>query len=185
MDWNEALKAARDEHRHLLQKRDELDAARAEIDFEVETIDKRTVQLEHTIASLSELTGANKYPQRLAPIDLNNLQLADACRKVLASVNQYLTPIVIRDALVARRYDLTPYSNPLASLHSVLKRLLDSGEAIRTAGPDGKAMYRWNGKRKSINDQLLEATYDRLKVPEEPKARPRTVPEEPKRGKKD
>jgi hypothetical protein len=143
MDWNEALKAARDEHRELLQKRDELDAARAEIDFEVETIDQRAVQLEHAIASLSELTGANKMPSRLEPIDVNNLKLANACRAVLSSSNKFWTPISVRDHLLSLDYDLKPYNNPLASIHAVLKRLIDSGEAIRTAGPDGKAMYRW------------------------------------------
>lgn len=176
MDWNEALKAARAEHRELIQKRDELDAARAEIDFEVETVDKRVVQLEHTIASLSELTGANKILQRNEPIDLNNLKLADAIRKVLNSLNRYWTPIHVRNALVARNYDLTPYTNPLASIHAVLKRLIDSGEAIRTAGPDGKAMYRWKvfpstapvippstGHQQSATETLLE----RFKRPKE------------------
>lgn len=143
MDWNEALKAARDEHRTLLQKRDELDAARAEIDFEVEKVDQRAVQLEQTINSLAELTGANKMPQRLAPIDVNNLKLANACRAVLGSSNNFWTPITVRDHLMSLQYDLRPYSNPLASIHAVLKRLIDSGEAVRTAGPDGKAMYRW------------------------------------------
>ncbi|HKO99770.1 MAG TPA: hypothetical protein VJU86_22520 [Pyrinomonadaceae bacterium] len=160
MDWNEALKAARDEHRELLQKRDELDAQRAEIDFEVEKIDQRAVQLQHTIASLAELTGANKMPSRVPSIDVSNLHLANACRAVLSSSNKFWTPVSVRDHLLSLDYDLTPYTNHLASIHAVLKRLIDSGEAIRTAGPDGKAMYRWKGSAafpqpgETINDGM-------------------------------
>lgn len=174
MDWNEALRAARIEHRELIQKRDVLDAARADIDFEMEKLDQRVVQLEHTIASLSELTGANKRPSRITPIDLNNLKLADACRKVLMSSNKYWTPINVRDALLAQSYDLALYNNPLASIHAVLKRLLDSGEALRSAGPDGKAMYRWKfsasaSTPEGTTEELLERFRRPRKVPEESK----------------
>ena len=147
MDWNEALKAARAERVQMVQRRDEIDAQRAEIDVERESVEKRIVQLEQTIASLSELTGANKYLQRFEDIELGNVRLADACRKILQSSSEYFTPIAVRDALLRQNYDLAGYTNHLASIHAVLKRLLDSGQAVRIPGTDGKAMYRWNGPR--------------------------------------
>jgi hypothetical protein len=144
MDWKSALLAARNEHRQLTERRDELDAQRADIDVEAETVDKRLLQLQQTIASLSELVGESYFSKALTrSLSLDHLKLADACRQVLMSSNIYWTPIAVRDALVLQKYNLTASSNPLASIHAVLKRLHESGEVVRTAGPDGKAMYRW------------------------------------------
>lgn len=159
MNWNEALSAAREEHKELLTKRDELEAQRAEIDFELEGVEKRILQLQQTVASLSELTGeaSRTLPIYLPPLDLNNLKLADACREILRSSKDYLTPIAVRDALLEQKYDLRPYSNPLASIHAVLKRLRDSNEVVRTAGSDGKAVYRW---KFIIDPDVLKAVVD-------------------------
>jgi hypothetical protein len=41
-----------------------------------------------------------------------------------------LTAIEVRDRLASIGLDLTKYSNPLASIHTVLKRMRASGEAV-------------------------------------------------------
>jgi hypothetical protein len=146
MDWNQALAAARNEHLQLIQQRDVIDAAQADIDLKRETVEKRILQLQQTIASLSELTGETVFSKALSRSlhgKIDNLKLADALRKVLQSANKYWTPIEVRDALLLQSYDLSGYTNALASIHAVLKRLHESGEVARIASADGKAMYRW------------------------------------------
>jgi hypothetical protein len=146
MDWKEALTAARSEHRELIQQRDVIDAAQADLDLKRETLEKRILQLEQTIASLSELTGEGPLSKAWSRAELNkldSLKLADALRKVLQSGNKYWTPIDVRDMLLLQGYDLSGYTNPLASIHAVLKRLHESGETVRIASAEGKAMYRW------------------------------------------
>jgi hypothetical protein len=50
----------------------------------------------------------------------------------------------LRNSLLKEGYDLGDQTNPLASIHSILKRLNESGEAEQTE-VDGKAFYRWKG----------------------------------------
>jgi hypothetical protein len=157
MDWKQALAAARTEHHQLIQQRDVIEAAQADIDLKKETLEKRILQLQQTIASLSELTGESTFSKAMTQSiqgRFDNLKLAEACRKVLQSANKYWSPVEVRDALLLQSYDLAGYTNALASIHAVLKRLHESGDVARIPGGDGKAMYRW------------KAT-----VPEEPKTK--------------
>jgi len=55
--------------------------------------------------------------------------LTEACRTVLRSAGRPLTALELRDRLVSVGFDLERYSNALASVHTVLKRLTESGEA--------------------------------------------------------
>ncbi len=176
MDWKQALRAARTEHHQLLQQRDEIDAKQAELDIERETLEKRILQLQQTIASLSELVGESNFEKALARkpmLAIDNLTLAKAIRAVLASANKYWTPIEVRDMLQLQGYQLQTYTNALASIHAVLKRLHDSGEAIRIAGADGKAMYRWKASLPTVPEEP-KTTYKPVSMVDE-KGRPKNV----------
>lgn len=146
-DWKQTLYKARQEHGALIQKRDEIDTKQAELDVERERLETRILQLQKTIDSLSEMVGETRTARALARVTLSgqydNLKLAEAIRKVLQSVDKYWTPISVRDVLKAQQYDLSGYTNEMASIHAVLKRIYESGEALRLADADGKAMYRW------------------------------------------
>ncbi len=152
MDWKQALHAARIEHEQLMEQRDVLDAKQADLDTEREMLEKRILQLQQTISSLSELTGETGWQKALhrkggmLSGKLDNMTLSNAIRKVLQSANKYWTPIEVRDMLQLQGYQMSAYSNALASIHAVLKRLKDSGEVNRIAGADGKAMYRWKAE---------------------------------------
>ena len=75
--------------------------------------------------------------------------LADACREALKNSTAAMTPVDVRNAIVALGYNLTKHKNPLASIHSVLKRLHESGSVkqIQTAGASkdspSKSAYQW------------------------------------------
>ena len=83
-------------------------------------IDERLAQLIQTMNSLSRLC-------KLTPTV--ELGLTDACRMALKAAKHPLTAAEIRGHLEAMGFDCSRYSNPLASIHTVLRRLCRSGEA--------------------------------------------------------
>lgn len=61
-------------------------------------------------------------------------------RNIIQQNPRGLTPPEIRDALFGVGYDLSNQVNPLASIHSVLRRLVE-GDEIQLVGQN----YRWKG----------------------------------------
>jgi hypothetical protein len=112
--------------------------------------------------------------------------LADACRRVVHESNKPLTPVDVRNAIVALGYNVTRHKNPLASIHSVLKRLETSGElkqaTVSATSSDGsvteKPAYRWVGNSKAAERRSknvahstigvdMAALVDRLRLPDD------------------
>lgn len=56
-----------------------------------------------------------------------------------------LTPTQVRDQLIATGFDLNSQANPMASIHSVIKRLIASDE-IESFGDATFGGYRWKSK---------------------------------------
>jgi hypothetical protein len=99
-----------------------LDAAGREYEklfAEHAALEGRLSQLKHSIAALTKLCG---YEPTVP------LGLTDACRLVLRNATQPLTALEVRDRLASIGVDLEKHSNPLASIHTVLKRLHEAGE---------------------------------------------------------
>jgi hypothetical protein len=136
--WKEVLETACKKRETLRSRRDELDAEREEINLEV-------VQIEQLIEHLTPL--ATDTPLDHIPLMnekyVTGLNLADACREVLKTVNTHFTPIQVRDTLASIDYNLNQYSNPLASIHGVLKRMVESGEVESLAHEKRGTIYRW------------------------------------------
>ncbi len=97
-------------------------------------IDDRLAQLAQTIGSLMRLLG-------LTPTQ--PLGLTDACRLVYRNAGLPLSPTDVRDRLRAIGVDLSVYSNEMAAIHTVIKRLNESGELRFVAGSPGKQLYAW------------------------------------------
>src|SRR5215470_18023397 len=93
-------------------------------------LEGRLAQLKHSIAALTKLCG---YEPTVP------MGLTDACRLVLRNATQPLTAREVRDRLASIGVDLEKHSNPLASIHTVLKRLHDAGEL---RDPDGEPSAR-------------------------------------------
>ena len=138
-DYRRALESAAREYETLTAQRADLDA--------------RIKQLLHSIAALTKLCG---YEPTVP------LGLTDACRLVLCNADAPLTALEIRDRLTTIGIDLDKYSNPLASIHTVLKRMHESGElkegdreeSSRTAYamvlPGGKTMATGLGRSPGV-----------------------------------
>jgi hypothetical protein len=125
-DYRRALDAAIKEYEALGQQRRD--------------IDDRLAQLAHTMGTLTKLLGLTPTVP---------MGLTDACRLALRGAGLPLTPLEVRDRLLAIGVDLSIYSNELAAIHTILKRLNDAGEirvVTKGAGQSGarKYAYIWN-----------------------------------------
>ena len=97
------------------------------------------------------LANANFLPEPERTDRLEELQhlVADppgftaSVRKVLKSHRaQAATAIAVREMLAKALFDLSVYTNPLASIHTILKRLTEHGEVTATTH-DGQVYYQW------------------------------------------
>lgn len=137
-DYRRALEAAVREYEALGEQR--------------RGIDQRLAQLSQTIATLSRLLGL---------IPTVPLGLTDAVRMVLRGAGLPMTPVQIRDRLSGIGFDLTRYTNELAAVHTILKRLNQSGEARFIPRAAGKHEYAWNpGVRTVVVPDIRRAARD-------------------------
>jgi hypothetical protein len=119
-DYRQALKAAIREYESLGAQRRE--------------IDDRLAQLAQTIGTLNRLCGfVSNVPWGLT----------DACRVVLKNAGKAMTPTEVRDRLESIGVDLSKYSNSLAAVHTVLKRLNQAQEVLFVDRPSGKFACEW------------------------------------------
>jgi hypothetical protein len=112
-DYRRALDAAVKEYEHAIADR--------------ATLDARIAQLQETIRTLTKLCGFTPT----VPFGLT-----DACRLVLRNAAAPLTAVQVRERLTAMGFDHEKYANGLAAIHTVLKRLQESGEAALAPGDE-------------------------------------------------
>jgi hypothetical protein len=103
-------------------------------------IDRRLAHLAQSIGTLSRLLGI---------VPTVPLGITDACRLVLRG-GLPMTPLEIRDRLLEIGVDLTVYTNDLSAIHTVLKRLNESGEIRLVPRPSGKNAYLWQAPPTAI-----------------------------------
>jgi len=70
--------------------------------------------------------------------------MTDAARQILQAAAKPLSPVQIKDQLVSMGKDLSGHKNVMASIHSLIKRLVDSGE-IETKDNGLTYAWRWRG----------------------------------------
>lgn len=69
--------------------------------------------------------------------------ITDAVRRVLLTYPIWLTPVSVRDLLPCVGFDADRYKHPLASIHSILRRLVATGEVVRTDQLRDTTRYVW------------------------------------------
>jgi hypothetical protein len=120
-DYRRALESATREYEELGAKRQQ--------------IDNRLAELAQTIGTLSKLLGFTPTVP---------LGLTDAVRLVVRGAGVPMTPIEVRDRLRGMGFDVSKYVNDLAAVHTILKRLNESGELRFVARGPGAHQYTWN-----------------------------------------
>lgn len=141
--WIGVEKEARERLEALKIMLDSLDAQRVERANQI-------LQLEQLLRSIAPFTVENPLDAEARLLNnfglvssLEGLDLTEACRKVLKENDRYMSPREVRDMLEANGYDLTQHPNHLASIHGVLKRLVESGNVLPMADSKG-VVYKWN-----------------------------------------
>ena len=117
--------------------REALDAALREY----ETLGRQRAEMDERLARLAQTIGSLTRLCHLTPTV--PFGLTDACRMVLKAAGHPLTALEVRAQLDAMGFDLARYSNDLASIHTVLKRLNHAGEAEFVPRAWEKPAYGW------------------------------------------
>lgn len=120
-DYKRALESAIREYEALGQQRQDLD--------------KRLAEVAQTISSLSRLCGL---------VPTVPMGLTDACRLIVRGAGVPVTPTEVRDRLRSFGFDLSKYSNELAAIHTILKRLNEAGELRLVAKGTAKPAFIWS-----------------------------------------
>lgn len=122
----------------------ELRAERDVKESELELLNQEIVRLEQAVSSLSPLAsdGGHVFHVGVIVEGVADMSLAEACREILKQSTTYRTARGIRDSLRDSGYNLDLHSNPLASIHGVLKRFVEAGE-VEHLETEGKSRYRW------------------------------------------
>jgi hypothetical protein len=137
-DYRLALDAAMKEYEDLGQQK--------------RALDDRLAQLGQTVGSLTRLLGLTPTVP---------LGLTDACRMILRRGDP-MTPVEVRNRLLAIGIDMSKYANDLAAVHTILKRLSASGELRFISGAAGKHQYAWNQPTTSagLSKDIVSASHD-------------------------
>ena len=131
--------------------------AQTELDRLIEEEKKiaiRKAQLRETIKALSPLVspGAN-------PTDLGTMSLANAIRIVVASAQRPLNALEIRGRLSDLGYKLTQHKNPMASIHTAIRRMQENSE-VKKVELDGAGKETFEQgpelKKPDVVDYLAE-----------------------------
>ena len=109
-------------------------------------IDQRMSKLRHLIVA-----NANLLPEaeRAVFIQRANESFAgftDSIREIFRTHVNGLTPIQVRDKLLELGFDLNSQSNPMASIHSVIRRLESAGEIEERRNLEGEKTFRLTGE---------------------------------------
>ncbi len=130
-DYKRTLGAARAELEHLLEQQEE--------------IEKRIAQLKQAIIALSPLGEESSYGSLAR--EWAALGITDSCREILKAADRPLTPLEVKQQLINTGHRVEKYTNLMASIHTVLKRLKENDEVISVALADGSAAYQWKAMR--------------------------------------
>jgi hypothetical protein len=116
-------------------------------------------QIEREIAGLEEakkiLTPIYTQPTAIPSIEelveTADVGITDAVRRALRlNAHQKLTAVQVRDAMVSQGVDLSKYKNAMATIHQVLRRLVEAKQvapSMQGAFPGPERVFQWIEKQ--------------------------------------
>ena len=128
-------------------------------------IDGEISRLRNVILALYEKAGATKTQKEtlmnfFGEIDVSEPRLTEAVKDALYNTPRKLPAIQVKELMEVRRFDFGDFANPLASVHSTLRRLARQGE-IGVGLDKGSAVYWWDGPRWGARNSLANMLADR------------------------
>lgn len=146
VDYKKILKVASKEYEQLLKKREVLDLE----------IAKKDQFIRATTNMLPEKDRKN-YEMFLLPRFVHEMGLTSSIRKVLQDKREWLTATAVRDALTQAGFDFSKYkTNPLASVHAILRRLKERD--VESTYIDGVMAWKW--KVSSAAKSILQSNWE-------------------------
>jgi hypothetical protein len=121
IDYKQWYAEAKDELRSLEERREDLTRQTAENEGKI-------AGLIQTINAMAGLAGEDPVPSPPGAGEV--IGITDRIRHILRESGQPLSTTEIRDLLESAGCDLKGYSNPMATIHTVLRRLQE-GEEIK------------------------------------------------------
>jgi hypothetical protein len=98
-----------------------------------------TAMLAKSAISANELADAMRIPEIIPP----PAKLTDLCRSAVKASGKAMSASEVKTEVELRGFDFSRYqSNPLSSLHTVLRRIPE----IAHQRIDGKSLYEWKNK---------------------------------------
>jgi len=116
-----------------------------------ESTERRLARLKQALLGLVPLGQESSSPDvgfllsPSVPAEIETMSITDAARQVLQVATAPLAPTEIKQQLLNMGKDLSNQKNVMASIHSLLKRLLENGEV---ESKDGGLTYQWKGIRR-------------------------------------
>lgn len=147
-DYKKALESAIEELASLTDHRE----AVANM---LESLDERLHKLRQGVLGLCSISECDfeaikeKHPKLFPDFIDPTLGLSDSIREVLKSRGDMMSPTEIRDGVVRISTAVSGHKNPLASIHTTLKRLVDADEVVMGIDEGGKTTYGWVGDDKA------------------------------------
>jgi hypothetical protein len=126
---------------------------------QIAELDRRRARLIETITTLMRLVGGEngldmdsflEENQELAAyLEMGDyaeeLGLSESVRQVLLANGGWMSATQVKDGLIRLGINMMDYRNPLAVIHTTLKRLVEGGDVLRDIfEPETKAKFRWN-----------------------------------------
>jgi hypothetical protein len=137
-----------------------LEAARAEmtaLEAEERRLFIRKAQIKRTITALTLLCFDDST-------GINGMTLSNAIRTAISSAGKALSAIQIRIKLEELGFDLSPYKNPLASIHTAMQRMTENEELILTKEGNKKlASPGENFKSPDLGEELSDFVFPQRK----------------------
>ena len=146
-----------DYHRMLLQAKQDL----ARDLVKRQTLDRRIARRQVVVSDLQNLCAEldqKNFEKRIDRVIKADLQvgITESARVILRETFFPMTATDLKKSIEARKLNLARYSNPLAVIHTILKRLVQSGEVRVVAQAKGKKAYQWISTAEKLLSELQQ-----------------------------
>jgi hypothetical protein len=137
-------------------------------------LDERIARKQALVTQLQNLCTELDHKQFEKQIDgviKKNLKvgITEAARVILQENFFPMTPSELKKRIEDRKHNLAPYKNPLAVIHTVLKRLVQSGDVRTVPQPKGKNAYQWISATDKALSQLQNSNQPTIQKKGRPK----------------
>jgi hypothetical protein len=126
-------------------------------------IDQKVARLQAVISDLHNLCAEldqksfEKRVDRVIKADLT-VGITESTRVILKEKFFPMTTSELKESLEAKKLNLSGYSNPMAVIHTVLKRLVQSGEVRVVSKARGKKAYQWVSTADKLLSELRQTS---------------------------